>query len=93
MKFINDLYELYKDQLVGDEEDAVALVLYALQDHEREDLVKFVHQMSDDEIYQMIGNFLIEKLRDKMAEDSLISKWCTKISKEDEPSTRIGHSL
>lgn len=71
MKFINDLYELYKDQLVGDEEDAVALVLYALRDHERDDLIKFVQQMSDDEVYQMLGNFLIDKLKDKMAEEGL----------------------
>lgn len=71
MKFINDLYDLYKDQLVGDEEDAIALVLYALQDHEREDLIKFVHQMNEEEIYQMLGNFLIEKLKDKMNKEGL----------------------
>jgi|GEM_PF-298539 len=71
MKFIDELYELYKDQLVGDEEDAIALVLYALQDHEREDLIKFIHQMNEDEIYQMLGNFLIEKLKDKMAEEGI----------------------
>jgi hypothetical protein len=71
MKFINELYELYKDQLVGDEEDAVALVLYALQDHEREDLVKFIEKMNNEEIYQMLGNFLIEKLKDKMAEEGI----------------------
>lgn len=71
MKFIDDLYELYKDQLVGDEEDAVALVLYALQDHEREDLMKFIKDMTYDEMYQMLGHFLIEKLKDKMSEEGL----------------------
>lgn len=71
MKFIDDLYELYKDQLAGDEEDAVALVLYTLQDHDREDLLKLVEQLTYDELYQMIGRFLIEKLKDKMAAEGL----------------------
>lgn len=71
MKFIDDLYELYKDQLVGDEEDAVALVLYALQDHDRDDLLKLIHEMSEEEMYQMLGNFLIEKLKDKMAKEGI----------------------
>lgn len=71
MKFINDLYELYKEQLVGDEEDAVALVLYTLQDHEREDLMVLVKELSDDEMYQMLGQFLIDKLRDKMVREGI----------------------
>lgn len=71
MKFIDDLYELYKEQLVGDEEDAVALVLYALQDHDRDDLLKLIDQLSYEEIYQMLGHFLIEKLKEKMAKEGL----------------------
>lgn len=71
MKFIDDLYELYKDQLAGDEEDAVALVLYTLQDHNREDLLKLVEQLTYEELYQMLGRFLIEKLKDKMAQEGL----------------------
>ena len=71
MKFINDLYDLYKDQLVGDEEDAVALVLYTIQDHSREDLLSLIHEMSDDEVYQMVGQFLINQLKDKMAKEGL----------------------
>ncbi|WP_202080331.1 DUF6154 family protein [Caldalkalibacillus salinus] len=71
MKFIDDLYELYKDQLVGDEEDAVALVLYALQDHHRDDMLKLIRDMSEDEVYQMLGNYLIEKLKDKMDKEGL----------------------
>lgn len=71
MKFIDDLYELYKDQLVGDEEDAIALVLYALQDHTREDFLKLIKEMTEEEIYQMLGNFLIEKLKDKMGKEGL----------------------
>jgi hypothetical protein len=71
MKFIDDLYDLYKDQIAGDEEDAVALVMYTLQDHDREDLMTLLDEMNDDEIYQMIGQFLVEKLKDKMAKEGL----------------------
>lgn len=71
MKFINELYELYKEQLVGDEEDAVALILYTLQDHNRKDFLTLIEGMDEDEVYQMVGQFLIEKLRDKMAQEGL----------------------
>lgn len=71
MKFIDDLYELYKDQLVGDEEDAIALVLYALQDHGKDDFLKLIRDMSEEEVYQMLGNYLIEKLKDKMDREGL----------------------
>lgn len=71
MKFIDDLYELYKERLVGDEEDAVALILYTLQDHERKDLIKLIKDMDDDELYEMISFYLIEKLKLKMDEDGL----------------------
>ncbi|GAA0369201.1 DUF6154 family protein [Bacillus horti] len=71
MKFIDDLYELYKDQLVGDEEDAIALVLYALQDHSKDDFIKLIQEMSEEEVYQMLGNYLIEKLKDKMDKEGI----------------------
>lgn len=71
MKFIDDLYALYKNQLVGDEEDAIALVLYALQDHSKDDLIKLVRDMNEDELFHMLGNYLIEKLKDKMEQEGL----------------------
>jgi hypothetical protein len=71
MKFIDDLYEMYKQQLMGDEEDAIALVLHALQDHTKEDLVSFIDKMDEEEIYQMLGSFLIDQLKNKMSEEGL----------------------
>ncbi|EGL82710.1 hypothetical protein CathTA2_1796 [Caldalkalibacillus thermarum TA2.A1] len=71
MKFIDDLYEFYKDKLVGDEEDAVALILYTLQEHTREDLMKLIGEMSDEEVFQMVGQFLIGQLKEKMAREGL----------------------
>lgn len=71
MKFIDELYELYKEQLVGDEEDAIALVLYTLQDHSKEDLMKLIHDMNDEELYQMLGHYLIEQLKNKMEKEGI----------------------
>ncbi|GGK21994.1 hypothetical protein GCM10010965_13670 [Caldalkalibacillus thermarum] len=71
MKFIDDLYEFYKDKLVGDEEDAVALILYTLQEHTREDLMKLIAEMSDEEVFQMVGQYLIGQLKEKMAREGL----------------------
>ncbi|MDQ0338181.1 hypothetical protein J2S00_000965 [Caldalkalibacillus uzonensis] len=71
MKFIDDLYEFYKEKLTGDEEDAVALVLYTLQEHSREDLMRLITEMSDEEVYQMVGQFLIDQLKEKMAREGV----------------------
>ncbi|MBP1934633.1 DUF6154 family protein [Ammoniphilus resinae] len=71
MKFIDDLYNLYRDHLTGDEEDAVALVLGALQELEQEDMVTLVKDMKEEELFQMLSLFLIELMRRKMAEEGV----------------------
>lgn len=71
MKFIDELYNFYKERLTGDDEDAVALIMYTLQEHSRQDLMKLINEMSDDEVYQMVGQFLINKLKEKMAREGL----------------------
>lgn len=71
MNFVNEMYEMYRKQLTGDEEDAVALVLNILEDHNREDLLKMVNNMEDGEIFQMLAMYLIEMLKVKMANDGV----------------------
>lgn len=71
MAFVDEIYQLYKNQLTGDEEDAVALVLNLLEDHEKGDLIKFIHKMEEDELYQMVAMYLIESLKLKMAQEGV----------------------
>jgi hypothetical protein len=71
MKLVDDMYELYKDQLVGDEEDAIIIVSGVLEELEREHLLEWIQEMSRIELYEMLGNFLIDKLKTKMAEEGL----------------------
>ena len=71
MNFIDEVYEMYRKQLTGDEEDAVALVLNILEDHDRNDLVKIIQEMDDSEIYQMVAMWLIEMLKVKMAQEGV----------------------
>lgn len=71
MKFIDDLYNLYRDHLTGDEEDAIALVLGVLQDQDREDMLNLVQDMNEEEVFQMLSMFLIELMRQKMATEGV----------------------
>lgn len=71
MNFVDEIYELYRKRLTGDEEDAVALVLNLLEDHNRSDLMKMVNGMEDEEIFQMLAMWLIEMLKVKMAQEEL----------------------
>jgi hypothetical protein len=71
MKFIDDLFHLYRDHLTGDEEDAVAIVIGLLQEQNREELLSLTRQMNEDEVFQMMSLYCIEMLRLKMAEEGI----------------------
>lgn len=71
MKFIDDLYNLYRDHLTGDEEDAVAIVLGVLQEHDEEDLLNLIKEMDEDEVFHMLSMFLVEMMRQKMAAEGV----------------------
>ncbi|RKD21732.1 hypothetical protein BEP19_13980 [Ammoniphilus oxalaticus] len=71
MKFIDDLYNLYRDHLTGDEEDAIAIVLGVLQDQDEEDLLNLIKQMNEGEVFQMLSMFLVEMMRRKMATEGV----------------------
>lgn len=71
MSFVDEIYEKYKSQLTGDEEDAIALVLNLLQGHKREELLSKINEMADYEIYQMLSIYLIEALKVKIAKDDI----------------------
>ncbi|KEO84663.1 DUF6154 family protein [Tumebacillus flagellatus] len=71
MKLVDEMYELYKDQLVGDEEDAVLIVSGILGELEREHMLEWIAGMSHLELYEMLGNYLVDKLKNKMIEEGL----------------------
>jgi len=71
MKFVDNMYNLYKDQLVGDEEDALIIVSGLLEELERSHLMELIDEMDDYEMFEMLGNYLVYKLRVKMAEEGI----------------------
>lgn len=71
MKLVDQMYELYKDQLVGDEEDAVIIVSGLLEELGREHFLEMIREMNEYELYEMLGNFLVDKLKVKMAQEGL----------------------
>lgn len=69
MKFVDNMYNLYKDQLVGDEEDALIIVSGLLEELDRKHLMELIDEVDDYEMFEMLGNYLVYKLRLKMAEE------------------------
>ncbi|WP_027415263.1 DUF6154 family protein [Aneurinibacillus terranovensis] len=71
MKLINEIYNFYRDRFIGDEEDVMAIVLSILQEQNREEMLQWINEMQESEIYQMLGLYLMEMLRLKLAEEGL----------------------
>ena len=69
MRFEDQVYSLYRDQLTDDEEDAVLIVLSILEDQSKENIMELIASMSDDEVLQMMGVYLVEMLKLKMIQD------------------------
>jgi hypothetical protein len=69
MRFVEEMYQFYKDQLTGDEDDAIAVVLGILQDQERDDLMKLIREMDEQELFHMMAIYMVEMLRMKMERD------------------------
>lgn len=69
MKFIDELYEMYRHKLTGDEEDADILAFSVLEQLNREDMITLIEELSDQELYNLVGFYMIEKLKAKMARE------------------------
>ena len=72
MRFVDELYALYKEQLTGDENEAIALVLSILSEHNRNDLMKLLDEMDDDQVRQMFSLYLVELLKVRMVKEGLL---------------------
>jgi len=75
MRFVDEVYSLYRDQLNDEEEDPVTLVLSLLEGHTREDIQRLIDEMSEEELFQMMGICLVEMLKMKMAQEGKIPLW------------------
>lgn len=71
MKLVDDIYNLYKDQLVGDEEDAVIIISGLLEELERDQMLEWVRDLNRYELFEMLGSFLVDRLKRKLSEDGL----------------------
>jgi len=71
LRFVDEMYEMYRNNLAGEEEDAVALVLNLLHEHNKSDILHMVNNMEEDELFQMFAMYLIEMLKAKMAQEGI----------------------
>jgi hypothetical protein len=69
MRFVDELYELYKGHFNGDEEDITAIVVGVLSEQDREGLYELIEQMDDEELFHMMATYMIEVMKRKVAMD------------------------
>ena len=69
MKLVDELYDLYRNKLTGDEEDIDMLTFAFLEEMTREDLVSMISEMDEQELYDLMGLYLIESLKGKFAKE------------------------
>jgi hypothetical protein len=69
LKLIDELYEMYRNKLTGDEEDIDMLTFAFLEEMSREDLLHIIKEMDKQELYDLIGIYLIESLKGKFAQE------------------------
>ncbi|WP_264738837.1 DUF6154 family protein [Cytobacillus firmus] len=70
MKLIDELYELYRNKLTGDEEDIDMLAFAFLEEMDREDLLNIIRDLDNQELYDLMGLYLIESLKGKFASEN-----------------------
>lgn len=68
MKLVDELYEMYRDKLTGDDEDIDMLAFAFLEEMKREDLLHLISEMDEQELYNLMGLYLIESLKVKFAQ-------------------------
>jgi hypothetical protein len=71
MKIIDELYEMYREKLTGDEEDVDILTFSLLEELDRKDLLELIEELSDQELYNLVGFYMIENLKGKMAREGV----------------------
>ena len=69
MKIVDELFNLYKNKLTGDEEDIDMLAFAFLEEMSKEDLLHIIQELNEQELYDLMGLYLIESLKGKFAKE------------------------
>lgn len=71
MKLVDELYELYRDKLTGDDEDIDILAFAILEEFDKDDLLHLINEMNEQELFDLMGLYLLESLRGKFAKEGI----------------------
>lgn len=69
LKLVDEIYEFYRDKLTGDEEDIDMLAFAFLEEMSYEDLLSIIKDLEQQELYDLVGLYLIEALKVKFAQE------------------------
>ncbi len=69
MKLIDDIYEFYRDQLTGNDEEILMLTFALLEEMSYEDLMKIIKSLDHRELYNLVGLYIFESLKGKFARE------------------------
>ncbi|GIN93120.1 hypothetical protein J6TS1_47250 [Siminovitchia terrae] len=68
MKLIDELFEMYRDKLTGDEEDLDMITFAVLEGYNHDDLIEIVKEMNEYELQYFIRLYMMETLKGKFAQ-------------------------
>lgn len=68
MKLIDELFELYRDKLSGEEEDLDMITFAVLEGYNHDDLLEIVKDMNEYELQYFIRLYMLETLKGKFAQ-------------------------
>ena len=71
MNFIDELYQLYRDKLTGDDEDIDILALAVLEQLDRKDVMQLIDELEDRELYNLMGIYIIDSLKKRFAKEDI----------------------
>ena len=74
MKIVDEIYAMYRNHLCGDEDDILALVMGLFLEHDREDLLNMIKEMSREELLQMVTLYTYQLLRLKLEREGMTEK-------------------
>jgi hypothetical protein len=72
LKLVDELYEMYKHHFTGDEEDVDIIAFSVLEQLNRKNLFNLLSELEDQELYDLVGLYLIEGLKGKLAKEGLL---------------------
>ncbi len=71
VKLIDELFEMYRTKLTGDEEDIDILAFAVLEQLDRNEILSMINELDEQEIKDLMGLYLIETLKGKFAKEDM----------------------